>query len=121
MSDLELEQAAIAPHRWIELSGAFKKQYPDPGAILCPRTTRIIRDVGFSPEPYLFLAPGGRYLVVAAHKGLFVWDLGYNSNTHCKLIASGGVGLNSRLFGSSCMVQATQDGMGLIILVKPWR
>jgi len=30
--------------------------------------------------PHLFLVPGGRYLVVAAIKRLFVWDLGYVSD-----------------------------------------
>ena len=119
MSDLELEQAAIAPHKWIELCGVFKKQHPgDPGAILYPRTTRIIRDVSMRPMQYLFLVPGGRYLVVAANKRLFVWDLGYVSNSYCTLIASGGVELKDGAhFESSCMVQATPDGMGLIILV----
>jgi hypothetical protein len=120
MSDLELEQAAIAPHRWIELCGAFKKQHPgDPAAILYPRTTRIIKDVAMPPMPYLFLVPGGRYLVVAANKRLFVWDLGYVSDAYCTLIASGGIGLNGGShFESSYMVQATPDGMGLIILVR---
>jgi len=62
--------------------------------------------------------PGGRYLVVSAHKGLFVWDLGNVSNAYCTLIASGGVGLKGGAnFESSCTVQATPDGMGLIILV----
>jgi hypothetical protein len=120
MSDLELEQAAIAPHRWIELCGALKKQHPgDPGAMLYPRTTRIIRDVVMPPMPYLFLVPGGRYLVVAAIKRLFVWDLGYVSDACCTLIASGGVGLNGGSpFESSYMVQVTPDGKGLIILVR---
>ena len=120
MSDLELEQASIAPHKWIELCGASKKQHPgDPGAILYPRTTRIIRDVAMPPMPYLFLVPGGRYLVVAANKRLFVWDLGYVSDAYCKLIASGDIGLNGGShFESSYMVQATPDGMGLIILVR---
>jgi hypothetical protein len=111
MSDLELEQAAIAPHRWIALYGPFKKQHPgDPDAILRPRTTRIIRDVARS---CLFLVPGGRYLVVAGKSDLFVWDLGYVSNTHCTLIAS--VALEDE--SDTCRVQATPDGMGLIIFV----
>ena len=120
MSGLELEQAAIAPHRWIELSGAVKKQQSDdPGAILCPRTTRIIRDLAMLSMPYFFLVPGGRYLVVAANNSLLVWDLGYVSNTYCTLIASDEVGLKGGAhFPPICMVQATQDGMGLIILVK---
>ena len=122
MSDLELEQAAIAPHRWIELYDASKKQHPgESGVILRPRTTRMIRDVDIPPEdvPYLFLVPGGRYLVVATNNRLFVWDLGYVSDAHCKLIATGDIGLNGGShFESSYMVQATPDGMGLIILVR---
>ena len=50
-------------------------------------TTRIIRDVTMRPMLYLFLVPGGRYLVVAAIKGLFIRDLGYVSNAYCALIA----------------------------------
>jgi hypothetical protein len=121
MSDLELEQAAIAPHRWNELcGGASKKQHHgDPCAMVYPRTTRIIRDVVMPRMPYLFIVPGGRYLVVATIERLFVWDLGYVSDAYCTLIASGGVGLNDGSpFESSYMVQATPDGMGLIILVR---
>ena len=114
MSDLELEQAAIAPHRWIQLCGVFKKQQPgDPGAILCPRTTRVIRDVAKLSMQNLFLVPGGRYLVVTTCNRLFLWDLGHVSNAYCSMIAS--VGLEGEsLF---CMVQATPDKMGLIIFV----
>ena len=116
MSNLELEQAVTAPHRWIELCGTFKEQHPDdPRAILCPRTTRSIRNVAKS---YLFLVPGGRYLVVAGSEGLSVWDLGYVSNACCKLIATGGDGLkNGSYYESFCMVQVTPDDMGLIILM----
>jgi hypothetical protein len=114
MSDLELEQAAIAPHRWIQL---FKKQHPgDPGAILCPRTTRIVRDLAIRSKSYLFLVPGGRYLVVPTRNRLLVWDLGYVSNTYCTLIAS--VGLEGDSSIRPLMVQATPDDMGLIILVS---
>jgi hypothetical protein len=124
MSDLELEQAAIAPHRWLHLCGVFKKQHHgDPDAILHPRTTRFIMPVNFRAStsgPRLFLVPGGRYVVIAANKRLFVWDLGYVSNACCTLITSVGLeGDNELLF----MVQATPDKMGLIILVsniKTW-
>jgi hypothetical protein len=115
MSGLELEQAAIAPHRLIQLCGVFKKQQiGDLGAtrILCPRTTRIIKDVAMRSIPSLYLVPGGRYLVATTHH-LFVWDLGYVSNAYCTLIAS--VGLDSNF--SVCKVRATPDEMGLIILV----
>ena len=117
MSDLEIEKAAMGPRRWIELCGAFKKQLPgDPVAILHPRTTRIIADVALRPMPYLFLVPGGRYMLVAAKNCLFVWDLGYVSNAYCTLIAS--VELEGGYhYELVCMVQATPDGMGLVILV----
>ena len=37
MSDLELERAAMAPHRWIKLCGAFQKQkYNDYSEMLHP-------------------------------------------------------------------------------------
>ena len=119
MSDLELEQAAIAPHRWLHLCGVFKQQQPgtgDPGAILYPRTTRIIKDVAMRSE--LYLVPGGRYLVVATHKRLSVWDLGYVSNAYCTLIASVGLEDADSQYRLFCMVQATPDEMGLIILVS---
>ena len=43
MSDLEIEKAAMGPRRWIELCVAFEKRHlNDPGAIMCPRATRLI-------------------------------------------------------------------------------
>ena len=113
MSDLELEQAVIAPRRWIELCGWFKKQHPgDLGEMLCSRTTRIITDVAMRPIPYLFLAPGGRYLVVAADKRLFVWDLGYVSNANHTLIASVVLEGESH-YELDCMVQSPQTTWAL--------
>ena len=53
MSDLELERAAMALHRWIEHCGTFQRQHSND---LQPRTTRIVKDS-------LFIVPGGRYLV----------------------------------------------------------
>ena len=117
MSDLELEKAAMGPRRWIDLCGTFKKQNPsDPDAILRLRTTRTLRDASMLLMPYIFLVPGGRYLVIAGNKGLFVWDLGYVSNPCCVLIASIGLEGGSQ-YELACMVRATQDEMGLIILV----
>jgi len=57
--------------------------------------------------------PGGRYLVTAGDRLLSVWDLGYVSTADCKLVAS--VGLRDVF--EFCMVQATPDGKGLIILL----
>ena len=108
MSDLELERAAMAPHRWIELCGAFQMQHSnDVSEMLRPRTTRIIEDSIVS----LFIVPGGRYMVTAG-SGLLVWDLGYVSTVECKLVAS--VGLEDVF--EFLMVQATPDGKGLVIL-----
>ena len=108
MSDLELERAAMAPHRWIELCSGFQKQQSnDFSEMLSPRTTRIIKDVINS----LYIVPGGRYLVIVGD-GLFVWDLGYVSTVDCKLVASVGLGDDFEF----CMVQATPDGKGLVIL-----
>ena len=51
MSVLEIEKAAMGPRRWIELCGAYEKQYlNDSAAILCPRATRIIDDLPFAAE-----------------------------------------------------------------------
>ena len=119
MSDLEIEKAAMGPRRWIELCGAFEKQYlSDPGATLCPRSTRIIRDDDllatrnrFSNTAF-FIVPGGRYLVSSSLDGISVLDLGYTSNSDFKLIAS----IAPEGGSTSCDVQATPDGMGLIIL-----
>ena len=75
MSNLELERAAMAPRRWIELCSASQKQHSDDfSEVLHPRTTRFIKGKADS----LFIVPGGRYLVTAG-LGLFVWDLGYVS------------------------------------------
>ena len=117
MSDLELERAATAPRRWIELCGAFEKQHPnDPGAILYPRATRIIDDSLAAEAEYVntdfFIVPGGRYLVgFSSTDDISVLDLGYTSGADCKLIAS--VEVEDGF--DSYMVQATPDGMGLII------
>ena len=122
MSDLELEQAAIAPHRWIDLCGGFKKRIPGDfqiggSEILSPRTTRIIRDATMLPVSSLFLVPGGRYLVVVGNMRLFVWDLGYVSSAYCTLIASVRLESGHFPYDLNCIVQATPDDMGLIILV----
>jgi hypothetical protein len=109
MSDLELERAAMAPRRWIELCGAFQKQHSNNiSKILYPRTTRIIKDAA---NLHLSIVPGGRYLVTAGN-GLFVWDLGYVSTVDCKLVASVGLG---NIY-ESCAIQTTPDGKGLVIL-----
>ena len=108
MSNLELERAAIAPHRWIKLCGAFQKQHSNDCSELYQRTTKIIKDTTVNS---LFIVPGGRYLV-ATGNGLFVWDLGYVSTVDCKLVAS--VELGSEF--EFCVVQATPDGKGLVIL-----
>ena len=116
MSDSELEKTAMRPRRWIELSAAFEKQHlNDPSAILCPRTTRIIDASLVSEIDYVtsefFLVPGGRYLVGTSPDVISVFDLGYTSSAECKLIAS--VELEGKY--KNCIVQATSDGMGLII------
>ena len=115
MSDLELEKAAMAPRRWIELCGSFERQHlDDSGAKLCPRTTRIINDplttIHYSTEP--FIVPGGRYLVSSSSDGISVLDLGYSSSADCKLIAS--VEKDGPI-DYVWLVQATPDGMGLMI------
>jgi hypothetical protein len=117
MSDVELEKAAMAPRRWINLCAAFEEQHHDDfGTVLNPRTTRVIKDslVDESYFPELFIVPGGRYLVSSSPSGIFVWDLGYTSSSDCKLIASVKPNCESYSY-YSCMVQATPDGMGLII------
>ena len=50
MSDLEIEKAAMGPRMWIELCGAYERLI-EPGAILSPRSTRIINDL-FPTEVY---------------------------------------------------------------------
>ena len=108
MSDLELERAAMAPHRWIELCNGFQKQQSnDVSKIILPRATRYVENIINS----LYLVPGGRYLVTAG-TGLSVWDLGYVSTAYCKLVAS--VEMEDDF--EFCMVQATLDGKGLVIL-----
>ena len=117
MSDLELENAAMGPRRWIELCGALERQHPnDPVAVLWPRAARIINAIEIDyTTTDLFIVPGGRYLVTSSHISISVLDLGYTSSVDCKLIAS--VGLEGGRHGcNTCMVRATPDGMGLIIV-----
>jgi hypothetical protein len=116
MSDLEIEKAAMGPHRWIELCGAFEKD--DSGSVLCPRAIRFINDSVTTDFNYFitdfFIVPGGRYLVGSSRYNIFVLDLGYTPSSDCKLIAS--VGLEGLLRTS--IVQATPNGMGLIIFLS---
>ena len=116
MSDLELENAAMGPRRWIELCCAFEKQcLDDLDAILCPRATRIINDLFATDVDLVYsnfiFVPGGRYLVSFSPDGISVLDLGYTSSADCKLIASVELGGRYR----ARIIQATPDGMGLII------
>ena len=113
MSDLELERAAMAPRRWIELCNAFQKQYSnDSSKMLRQRkTTRFIEETANT----FFIVPGGRYLVTAGY-GLLVWDLGCVSTVDCKLVASARLGD----YFEDCMVQTTPDGKGLVILSSHW-
>lgn len=118
MSNIELEQAAMAPRRWINLCSASAKQQRDnSGAMLSPTGTRNIHhSIADSSTEHdsneVFLVPGGRYLVASSFRGIGVWDLGCTSSADCKLLASVGPEGGS----SSCMVNATSDGMGLIIV-----
>ena len=115
MSDLELENAAMGPRRWIELCGALKKQHlNDPIATLRPRTARNINNSYVTWDDYettqIFVVPGGRYLVGYSAETIFILDLGYTLSADCKRIASSSVKIEN------CFeVQATPDGMGLII------
>ena len=116
MSDLEIENAAMGPRRWIELCGMFEKQHlNDPGAVMYPRATRILNSSFAREVDYynteLFIVPGGRYLVGSSLDSISVLDLGSTSNADCKLIAS--VELDGGFH--TCLVQATPDGMGLTI------
>ena len=111
MSDLELERAAMAPRRWIEFCGPFHKKHDsnDISEMPHPRTTRMIKT---TESYYIFIVPGGRYMVTAGIN-ISVWDLGYVPTADdCKLVASVDLGDYCKLF----MVQATPDGKGLVIL-----
>ena len=111
MSDLELERAAIAPRRWLELCNAFKTQHSDDSNNMPhPRTTRVI---DHDDSAIFFIVPGGRYLVTAGD-GLYVWDLGYVSTVDCNLVASVGLEIEFEFLE----VQATPDGKGLVILTS---
>ena len=109
----------MTPHRWIELCGAFGKRHlNDSGAILRPRTTRMIDDslvteVNITTAEF-FNVPGGRYMVGCSPDSISVLDLGYTSSANCKLIASVGGDGEHKDF----IVQATPDGMGLIIFLS---
>ena len=120
MSDLEIERAAMGPRRWIELCGAYKKRYiNDSAAILRTRATRIIDYLPFANEVdyfYIknFIVPGGQYVVSSAPERISVLDLGYNSSSDCKLIAS----VEPEGDYNTCLVQATPNGMGLVICLS---
>jgi hypothetical protein len=116
MNDLEIEKAAMGPRRWIELCSAYEKQHlNDPTAILRPRKTRNIDHLFatgvYFESTYIFLVPGGRYLVSCSPSDISVLDLGYTSSADCKLIASVVLEGGSDVF----IVHTTPDGMGLAI------
>ena len=114
MSDVELEQAALAPHRWISLCSTFAKQHPhDCDAALRPSTKRIIRNPCWS-KPDIFLVPGGRYLASYSLERICVWDLGYTSNADPQLLASLGPNAEPHSF----RINTTSDCMGLVIIVQ---
>jgi hypothetical protein len=124
MSDAELERAAIAPWRWIELSASFATQeFSGSESSLSPTATRFIEcpfdDIGLEKmaiTEQVILVPGGRYMVGYSPIGVGVWDLGYISSADCKLIAS----LGPEHGSDDGSVHATPDGMGLIIfLLRP--
>ena len=115
MRDDELEQAAMAPLRWIKLCATLGKNYPR--TELQPTATRIIQDPFDGSEKSMerietFIVPGGRYLVSKSLRGIGVWDLGYTSSAQCKLLASVGWVGGSYL----CRTNVTSDGMGLIVV-----
>ena len=113
MSDAELEQAALGPHRWISLCSTFAKQHPNHSdAVLRPSKKRIIQN-SYSFRGDMFLVPGGRYLVSRSRDHICVWDLGYTSNADPKLLASLGSIDGTRSFG----INTTPDRMGLIIVM----
>ena len=117
MSDVELEQAALAPHRWISLCSTFAKQNPnDSEAMLRPSKKRIIRNPQSHQWTGIFLVPGGRYLVSNSSDDLCVWDLGYTSNADPKLLASSSLGPHAG-GGSVITTTTVSDRMGLIILI----
>ena len=111
MSDVELEQAALTPHRWISLCSTFAKQHPNFDAVLRPSKKRSIRNP-HSLQISFFLVPGGRYLVGYSLEGICIWDLGYTSNADAKLLASLGPNAGAHSFG----INTTSDRMGLIIV-----
>ena len=112
MSDVELERAATAPHRWINLCAALAKKQ----TIFCtrpnPKATRFLT----APRPNIhnFLVPGGRYLLSHSLNRMEIWDLGYTPRAECKLLAS--IELEYR--PANYMYSTTPDGMGLIIVLQ---
>ena len=114
MSNLELERAAMAPRRWIELCTSrgvienLEQPFNDFNEMPYSRT-RIIKDT--LADGILYIVPGGRYLVIGGDS-LSVWDLGCVSAAECKLVAS--VRLEDD--ASFLKVQATPDSKGLVIL-----
>ena len=95
MSDLEIGKAAMGPRRWIKLCNPSNQR-------MCPRATRIINGsvaTKVDKWKFIFLVPGGRYLVASSYYNISILALGYTSSADYKLIAS--VGRDWRSFDSS--------------------
>jgi hypothetical protein len=116
MSDLELEKAATAPRRWIELCRRLKEQDLNyPGAILRQRATIANSNLNELRVCDFFLVPGGRYLVRYLPSSISVWDLRHTSGA-CNIIASAALATEYDNW-TPVTVHATPDGMGLSIFM----
>ena len=121
MSDIELEWVAMAPYRWVKLCNAtFARRQHGSKAVLHPTKTRMLcrcdRKFGRNDWSVIFV-PGGRYLITYSNTHISIWDLGYTSDSTCKLLASVEPGPAAVKSLVNCLVNQTSDGMGLIIAV----
>ena len=78
MTDVELEQAAMAPHRWIRRCATLANQHSvHCDAMLRPTSTRIIQDPLADSDTQLFFVPGGRYLLSYSLGGMGRFQVQY--------------------------------------------
>lgn len=127
MTLAELEYATMAPFKWLAvaaresdspeaLAGRSRFLSPVPSETDASESDEMPEEDDFDVR-WLFLVPGGRFLITFSWRWIIVWDLGFSPyrsrGALSKAIARTKVPLHSLY-----LVHASPDGQGLYILIS---